>query len=118
MNTISALILTLSILFGGQPSQPTEQPSQPSVTVCHEEDACWDADTMGNHEANTLEADAWDTLDRVGVKLSEDSAPMSLSYIDTVTGEPASLPIGQFALESYTTPNAFHVYQWDTLYNA
>lgn len=70
---------------------------------------------MGNGQANTLEADAWDTIDAAQISAPVSTRDMILSYTDTQTGRPANLPLGYFALESNVTPNAFHVFKWDTL---
>jgi hypothetical protein len=70
---------------------------------------------MGNGQADTLKVDAWNTIDTANIHAPEDSPNLMLSYVETVTGKPADLPTGYFALESGTMPNAFHVFKWDTL---
>jgi hypothetical protein len=118
MLTISAIALSLSLMLGAQ--APTPAPLDSTPAVCHEEDACWDADSMGNGTGtDSMQADAWDTLDASGIGASNDtSKPMILTYTDTLTGAPANLPTGYFTVESNTMENVFHVFRWDTLHFA
>lgn len=120
VNILSALILSLSIAFGAPVPAPDTEATAPVQAVCHEEDACWDAQTMGNGQADTLKTDAWNTIDTANIHAPEDSPNLMLSYVETVTGYPANLPAGAgyFAVESDTLPNAFHVFKWDTLQDA
>jgi len=120
MSLITALIISLSVILGSPSPAPDAAPTATTQTVCHEEDACWDAATMGNGQADTLKTDAWNAIETANIHAPEDSKNLMLSYVETVTGQPENLPAGAgyFAVESNTLPNAFHVFKWDTLQDA
>jgi heme A synthase len=115
MSLITALIISLSIILGSPVQAPDAAPTAPTQAVCEEDQPCWDAATMGNGQAGTLKADAWEAIETAHITAPSDSVNLMLSYTETVTGQPVNLPVGYFAIESNTLPNAFHVFKWDTL---
>lgn len=116
MFLISALILSLSIIFGSPAATATDAaPTAPVQAVCEEDMACWDAATMGNKQEGTLKADAWEVIETANITAPATSKELMLSYTETVNGRPANLPTGYFTLESNTLPNVFHVFKWDIL---
>ena len=117
MLILSAITLSLSFMMGAPAPAPMDTDSMPAVQ-CEEDMPCWDADSMGNGLSNTLEADAWDAVDRAGITTPASSQPLILTYSETVTGQPASLPLGSFSIASNTMPNAFHIFRFDNLYFA
>lgn len=119
MAIISALILTLSILFGGlaqaTDAAPTQALTAPTQATCEEDMDCWDAQAMGNGQHDTLKVDAWETIDTANIHAPEDSPNLMLSYTESTSGQPANLPQGYFALSSNTMPNVYHIFRWDIL---
>lgn len=114
MNVILALIISAFATFAPA-SQPATIALPPALTVCHEEDPCWDAKTMGNGQADTLKQDAWKSFEHTNIHAPEDSPNLMLSYTETVSGVPANLPQGYFTIKSDSIPNAYHVFKWDIL---
>lgn len=117
MNTILSLIIVLSIALGA-PVQPSQPVSQPIAEVCMEDMPCWDSATEGDilPALSTNELEAWDTI--ATWELSPASPNQSLQYIETLDYLPTSFPTGYFAIASQTSPQAYHIMQWVTLYHA
>jgi hypothetical protein len=129
MSFILTLIMAFTIGFTGASTQahteaPTQAPSQgvtqaPSQAQCEEDEACWDCATMGNKQCSQAPSvvDAWATVDAVGITAPDSPEEYVLSYKETVETQPHALPMGSFALQSYTS-TAWHVFQWDILKRA
>jgi hypothetical protein len=117
VNVIISLIISLSIALGA-PVQPSQAVSQPPVVECMEDMPCWDSATMGTvlPALEDSEVDAWETVSRLTIVPANTS--QALEYNRTLDYMPESLPLGQFAISSFTSPNTYHVMQWVTLYHA
>lgn len=121
---LASALVSLSLMFGApsptvSADRPVEAAQQAAQQVCMEDMDCWDADTMGNGEANTITAnehDAWQAV--AAYELVPASLNQTLTYIETLDYLPTSFPVGYFALASQTQPQIFHILKWDTLYYA
>lgn len=118
MFTLSALILSLSLIMGTPAQAPMPAPvdavQAPVATTCEEDMPCWDCAVMGNMECGThpLEVEAWEAIDQAGITAPATSDTYMLSYMGSWSQVTGILPLGWFAIHS-TTSDTVHYFQWE-----
>lgn len=124
MFTLSALMLTLSLVFGAPVQAPVPAPvdvvQAPVTATCEEDMPCWDCETMGNMQCavNPLEVEAWEVIEQDGIVAPSTPDTYMLTYQGSWSPNVGKLPLGWFSVSSPTYSNLVHVFAFERVYSA
>lgn len=110
MFTLSALLLTLSLVFGAPVQAPVPAPVDAVQAPVEAATEAYGEATEGS--VHPLEVDAWTAIDNAGITAPVSDNTYMLTYMGTWSQVTGILPLGWFAITSTTGDNT-HYFAWE-----